>query len=331
MYSDYWMVLFSTSCFANILGLNISSAFNSAVTIYILIPFLIIPQLLLAGVVVKFDKLNPTLATQGSVPVAGEVMASRWAFEALAVNQFKQNEYEKHFYKEDKRISIATYKKDFWMQKLINKVSKIDNELKEGKRVADIEQDINLLYNELRREEKYSRKKCPPLADLSKKIFTENTSREIKEYLNTTIKNHYINVEIAARKKHDAITQKFIKTLTNDGLVKLKDDYENISLTQLVKNSNDISGERCLEKEGRLIQQTDPVFQDPVNSKLGRAHFFAPRKNFAGYYYSTFWFNITVIWLMSAILMITLYYDVFKLVLEGMGNAASRLSKKKKR
>ena len=45
MYSDYWFVLFSISCFANILGLNISSAFNSAVTIYILIPFLIIPQL----------------------------------------------------------------------------------------------------------------------------------------------------------------------------------------------------------------------------------------------------------------------------------------------
>ena len=93
MYTDYWMVLFTTSCFANILGLNISSAFNSAVTIYILIPFLIIPQLLLAGVVVKFDKLNPTLASQGSVPISGEVMASRWAFEALAVNQFKENAY----------------------------------------------------------------------------------------------------------------------------------------------------------------------------------------------------------------------------------------------
>jgi ABC transport system ATP-binding/permease protein len=52
MYFDYWMVLFSTSCFANMLGLNISSAFNSAVTIYILIPFLLIPQLLLSGVIV---------------------------------------------------------------------------------------------------------------------------------------------------------------------------------------------------------------------------------------------------------------------------------------
>ena len=329
MYADYWLILFSTSCFANILGLNISSAFNSAVTIYILIPFLIIPQLLLAGVVVKFDKLNPTLATQGSVPVAGEVMASRWAFEALAVNQFKQNEYEKYFYKEDKRISIATYKKDFWMQKLVNKVTKIDNEIKEGKHPADLDQDIRLLYSELKREERYSRKKCPVLADLSKGIYTETTSAGIKEYLNNTIRNHYINVEIAARKKHDEITQKFIRKLTNDGLVKLKDDYENLSLTQLVKNANDISGERCLEKDGRLIQQTDPIFQDPVNSRLGRAHFFAPRKNFAGYYYSTFWFNICVIWMMSLVLIITLYFDVFKKILDGIANLASHLRKKK--
>ncbi|MCA6434581.1 MAG: ATP-binding cassette domain-containing protein, partial [Cytophagales bacterium] len=34
----YWMILFSCSCFANMLGLNISSAFDSAVTIYIIIP-----------------------------------------------------------------------------------------------------------------------------------------------------------------------------------------------------------------------------------------------------------------------------------------------------
>src|SRR5690606_25641049 len=99
MYGDYWLVLFTVSCFANMLGLNISSAFNSAVTIYILIPFLIIPQLLLAGVVVKFDKLNPTVASigggGGKVPVVGEVMASRWAYEALAVNQFKENSFEK--------------------------------------------------------------------------------------------------------------------------------------------------------------------------------------------------------------------------------------------
>jgi ABC-type multidrug transport system ATPase subunit len=329
MYTDYWIVLFTTSCFANTLGLNISSAFNSAVTIYILIPFLIIPQLLLAGVVVKFDKLNPTLATQGSVPLAGEVMASRWAFEALAVNQFKENKYEKIFYKEDKRISIASYKKDYWMQKILNKVGKIENELKAGKNTTDLKNDISLLYNELSKEEKYSKKKCPVLNEITTEKYNENTARGVKDYLGNTLKNHYINVDIAARKKHNDLTLELIKKLGNDGLVTLKDNSENESLTQLVKNANDISGERCLEKNGRLIQQTDPVFQDPIDSKLGRAHFFAPRKNFLGSYYSTFGFNMCLIWMMSLVLIITLYFDVFKRVLDGLESLFSMFSKKK--
>ena len=328
MYGDYWFVLFTTSCFANILGLNISSAFNSAVTIYILIPFLIIPQLLLAGVVVKFDKLNPTLAAQGSVPVVGEMMASRWAFEALAVNQFKENEYEKIFYKEDKRISIASYKKDFWMQKITNKIVKIDNELKAGKKLSDLTYDIDLLHNELKKEEAYNKKKCPVLDDITIDKYTSATGAEISKYLNVTVKNYYINMENVARKKSDNLTVKLIKDLGNEGLVNLKDRSENQNLIQLVKNENDL-GEKALEKDGRLIQRTDPIFQDPIDSKIGRAHFFAPRKNFLGSYYSTFGFNMCVIWLMSLILIVTLYFDVFKLVLDGIERLFSVFKKKK--
>ena len=329
MFADYWMILFTTSCFANILGLNISSAFNSAVTIYILIPFLIIPQLLLAGVVVKFDKLNPTLATQGSVPIVGEAMASRWAFEALAVNQFKENKYEKDFYKEHKRISIASYKKDYWMPKIVAKVGKIDKELKMGKTINELKNEVEFLHNELAKEEAYSKKPCKVLDKITTGTYNDEVAKGIKEYLDVTIKNHYISVDIAARKKENDLTMKLIKTLGNDGLVKLKDDYENESLTQLVKNANDISGERSLEKDGRLIQQTDPVFEDPTDSKIGRAHFFAPRKNFLGFYYSTFWFNICVIWLMSISLIITLYFDVFKRVLDSLENLAGLFKKKK--
>jgi len=77
MQFSYWMVLFSCSCFANMLGLNISSAFNSAVAIYILIPLLLIPQLILSGVVINFDRFNPQISTLDEVPVLGEIMASR--------------------------------------------------------------------------------------------------------------------------------------------------------------------------------------------------------------------------------------------------------------
>lgn len=332
MYSDYWLVLFTTSCFANILGLNISSAFNSAVTIYILIPFLIIPQLLLAGVVVKFDKLNPTLAAQGSVPIAGEVMASRWAFEALAVNQFKENLYEREFYKEERRISIASYKKDYWMQKISNKVGKIEGELAAGKKNKEIAADIKFLHDELAKEAvSPSKLRCPVLNDITIEKYDGQVAKGIKSFLDGTLRSHYRDVDNAARKKHNEITMGLIKKLgSNEALVKMKDDYENESLTQLVKNANDISGERSLEKDGRLIQQTDPVFQDPVDSNLGRAHFFAPRKKLGGKYYQTFWFNILVIWIMSVVLMVTLYFDVFKKVLDSLEVLAGMVKKKKR-
>ena len=103
---SYWLVLFSTSCLANMIGLNISSAFNSVITIYSLIPVIIIPQLLFSGVFVKFDKLHQGSFTSSEfVPVIGDMMPARWSFEALAVEQFKNNKYEKNFFRYNMEIS----------------------------------------------------------------------------------------------------------------------------------------------------------------------------------------------------------------------------------
>lgn len=319
MFSDYWMVLFTTSCFANILGLNISSAFNSAVTIYILIPFLIIPQLLLAGVVVKFDKLNPTLAKQGSVPLSGEIMASRWAFEALAVNQFKENKYERNFYKFDKSISVAQYKKDYWMPKLESKLVKIDNALKEGKKLGDVKDDIDLLRNEITKENQNNKRvKTDIVTRLNVKDYNADVVAGVRDYLGK-IKDYYINIQNSAYKKLDEVKVSMQKTPADkEKFLQLAAHCDNENLNNLVKNAGELN--RCIEKDGKLIQQIDPIFADPTESKLGRAHFFAPRKNLFGIYFPTYWFNICVIWLMSLVLMITLYFDVFKKTLDMLGN-----------
>jgi ABC transport system ATP-binding/permease protein len=327
MFTDYWMVLFTTSCFANILGLNISSAFNSAVTIYILIPFLIIPQLLLAGVVVKFDKLNPTLAKVGSVPLSGEIMASRWAFEALAVNQFKNNKYERNFYKFDKSVSVASYKKDYWMPKLESKLSKIDNGLRDGKTLNDLRDDIELLYNEISKELKFNKKVTTSvIGRINVKDYNADVVGGIKTYLGK-IKDYYINVQNSSYKKMDDVNLSMQKTPADkERFLLLKATCDNENLNNLVKNASELN--RCIEKNGKLIQQIDPIFEDPIESKLGRAHFFAPRKYFLVGYFSTYWFNICVIWFMSVILIVTLYFDLFKKVLDGLGSLASFRKKK---
>jgi len=57
-----------------------------------------------------------------------------------------------------------------------------------------------------------------------------------------------------------------------------------------------------------------------------RAHFFAPRKKLFGRYYDTFWVNLLVIWMMSLVLVITLYYNLFKKFIDSTGELFSKLS-----
>jgi len=133
---QYWLVLFSTACCANMIGLNLSSALNSVITIYILIPFILIPQLLFSGVLVKYDKLNlGNIFSYEYVPFIGEIMPARWSFEALAVEQFKNNKYERIFFPYDMEISRNNWNASFL-------VPALDKILQECSRVTEVNDNL---------------------------------------------------------------------------------------------------------------------------------------------------------------------------------------------
>jgi ABC transport system ATP-binding/permease protein len=134
----YWLILFSVAVFSNLLGLNISSAFDSVVAIYILVPLLLIPQILLCGVIVKFDDLQNKNAPKDVVPIAGEIMASRWAFEALAVEQYKDNRYMAHFFEMEKEMAQARFRSDILTTELIGQVDLVDGWIRLNKPADEI-------------------------------------------------------------------------------------------------------------------------------------------------------------------------------------------------
>ena len=107
MYLHYWIALFSAWASASILGLVISDTFKTAITVYILIPFIVIPQIILSGIIVRYEKLNPNISSPAKIPFYGEIITARWAYEALTTHQFINNEYEKEFYVYDKILSQA--------------------------------------------------------------------------------------------------------------------------------------------------------------------------------------------------------------------------------
>lgn len=320
MWLDYWLILFATSCFANMLGLNISSAFNSVVTIYILIPILLIPQLLLSGVIVKFDKLNPSLASQTVVPVSGEMMASRWAFEALAVNQFKENEFEKQFYPFHQQMSEASFKRNFWHSEVKKRLETCKIHHKDSSKAELVKNAWLVVQNELEKEQQLNPNIKLGISVKAFENYPENHYDLLSSYL-VAVKRHYNTLSNKSREQDNALKAKLSSMDTSKNyFIELRNQYQNENLADLVKNSNTVS--KIIEYDGELVQKTDPIFKE---GKGLRAHFFAPTKKIFGNKIDTFWVNIFVLVLYTFMLFVMLYFDVMKKSIDFIGSLGVRL------
>ncbi|GAB4341747.1 MAG: ATP-binding cassette domain-containing protein [Flammeovirgaceae bacterium] len=323
LYGIYWAVLFSTSCFANLLGLNISATFNSVITIYILIPILLIPQLILGGIVVNYDHINPIFINKkGKVPLVGEMMASRWAFEALVVSQFKDNLYEREYFDLDKQIAVADYKRIYFYPTLLSKLEAcLEYKSKDNINHPDYLENLQILNHELSNEmKKNSFVKFTKLDILTPKTFDILQAEELKKEINTA-KNYYVLQYNRLSNKKDNIIAEKIKT--KEGKKQYQDlmnQNHNKKIEDLVLNLG--TDKRIVEYNDRLIQKIYPIYQEPYSSNIFdfRSHFFAHTKQLFGYQIPTLYFNIGVIWVMLLVLYVTLYYEVFKKILNSWSN-----------
>lgn len=320
MYFEYWLVLFTAMCSSNMMGLVISDSFKTVITIYILIPFLIIPQLILSGIIVKFEKLNPNISNPRDIPFYGEVITARWAYEALAVYQFKENKYERHFYAFDKAMSISDFRKNYWIRTLNNKVSFLERNMRNSEKEEESLESLELLRNEISKEMKSESGKLVFFKDIDKLYIDkidDSVIQSLKDYLEN-LNKYYIKLYNKANGLKDQLISNLQKNAEErEGFMKLKREYHNDNLGDLLRNSNEMN--RIIEYDGELFQKIDPVFLDPPN-KFVKAHFYAPRKQFLGNYFDTFWVNITVMWLMSIALFFVLYFRILKKALEFFEN-----------
>jgi len=310
---SFWLVLFSTFSFANILGLNISSALNSVVTIYILIPFILVPQLLLSGTIVKFDKLHKNIASVNYVPLVGDMMTSRWAYEALAVSQFINNDYERNFYMTDKKKSEYGFLYSALIPELETKINIILNDLQTDSLKEKTEKNLRILRNEIVKLENRSKIKFKGVNKITYDKFNERVAKKAEKFLKR-LKKIYTKKRAEAASEADKINNKLVEALgSQEALIKLKEDNNNIALEQMLKNSQEL--ERIKETDNELIQMVDPIFRYPTNN-WGRAHFYAPVKRFAGMLIPTLQYNVLFIWFTSFILYLLLVFDGFRFLIE---------------
>ena len=311
----YWLILFSTACFANMAGLNISAGLDSVVAIYILIPFILVPQLLLSGTIVPFDNLNPTISSRVNVPLIGDLMASRWSFEAMAVTQFKDNPYEKLFYPSEKAISGYSWITAYQIPALQSMLDECRLNIVRRQNTRKTETMMQILGNEIPGLEKQAGFRHNPLSDLKISLFTDETRKQMSSWLDSL--NFVFSGRLNnASASHDAIYHKLVNDMGQERVYAFRQEYYNDDLADLVLNS--ASTDKIIQGRDKLIRKKDPVFMDPV-SRVGKSHFYAPLKFIGNLAISTLWFNICALWFMSLILYLTLQYNILRKTIEYFG------------
>lgn len=305
---EYWVILFSTSCMANVLGLNISSAFNSAKVIYIIVPLLIIPQLIFSGVIVKFDKLHPIFSSNNEVPWIGNAMASRWAYEALAVTQAVDNEHEKRQFDLHQKQSNASWKRDYWIPEMKNQLTILADRKSSLK---DFEKAKRILSNEVEKEiSNWGNLECKDcVAGLSKlqkgKSSVQEVQFNIGAFLETLKKQYNLNYNQTTEQLDQLVLKMGEKNYEASQAA-----FINESLQDLVTNRTEV--QKIIVTNDELIQKDDPLYMDPKNTRLLDAPFYTYKKYWFGIPMSTFTANILVLWGMTILLIIALYYDLLR-------------------
>jgi len=299
---NYWLVLFSTAMFAILLGLNISASLRSVIAIYITIPFILVPFILLAGTIVSYDKLHHRMASAEFVPVVGDIMPSKWAYEALVVNQFSNNKFQIHFDKIDNKIENRSYELDWLIPDIISKIrdAEIAIENRENEKATRIVWTIANAISNIK-----GTNNAPVIFDgelpgksyfSNLKIYLENLKGSIAKEINSL------------KYESDGILDSLVSNgMSMRQIRELKSTYQNKAVAELVMNTNDLR--KVYEHKGKLIQKAVPIYKPPA-SRMGRAHFYAGIKQLGNLKIKTLWFNTAIIWIMTLIMYFVIVGDL---------------------
>jgi len=291
------------------LGLNISAGMRTAVSIYILIPLILVPMLLLGGAMIKFDDLHKSISKKIYVPLMGDIMVTRWAYEALCVEQFKSNRFEKPFFKYDMEISQNDWYASFLIPSL--KV-KVDNCLTAGNN-PDYKKDAEANLRKLNFHIKYlsSISGIVPgnwISNLNYKAFNESVAMEAITLLDSLRNSFRIQSRVISYER-DSLYKQISTRMGESRFIEMRAKNYNENLANVVLNR--LATNKIYDADNELIQKADPIFMAP-GSKSGRAHFFAPYKQIGNLKIETLIFDMATVWFMIFSLFVTLYYNILK-------------------
>ena len=291
----WWLILFLSSVLANLTGLILSQSLSSIVSIYITIPLLLIPQILLCGLVVKFDDLTPH-STTGNVPVIGDMIPSRWAFEALAVSSFSYNDFEREIFPHDKIKYQTQYYRTVWIDELDSRLENADST-----DLAIVRNNLPVLWERFGIKPYGGR-----LEDIRQETLDTAVLADIRAWL-TYAEDTLVTIGTRATLAADRWLSDYQKIHGREALITLRRNNCNEFLESLVINSS--SEDLYTVIDGTIVPRVGQVWLDP-SSRNGRAPFYSSTKIVGNIKFSTLAFNIGILVLMCLSAGILLFLDI---------------------
>jgi len=274
--------------------------------------------MVLSGAMFSFEKLNRNISRIDKVPLLAEFMPTRWSYEALMVNQFKQNRFQVNFYDLEKDITNADFKISYYLPELESRLIDIKSAVQVSKIYEGFGEDVELLKNEIISESIQT-----PVFEAPNEGFFNPDSLDMDkisqlEDIISELKLYYLEIFSRNEKARNNKVKNLLKN-KKDTYYEYLNDFHNESLSDHVRKIYE--RKKIVAFDHRLVRMIDPVFRDPVPQHPldFRTHFFAPRKHFLGRYFDTFNFNMTVIWILSALLYALLYFDVLGRIVRRKG------------
>ena len=293
LFTTWWLILFVTAFLANLTGLLLSQCLSSIVAIYISIPMLLIPQILLCGLVVSFSDLTPK-STTGNVPLVGNLIPSRWAYEALAVSSFTDNAYEKEFFEVDRQKYENQFYNMGYLYELQSQLQTLRDEQKNHKPVDP--NHIEVIRDNLPRVTAFCG--IQPYQGAYDYQSLYNYMQEAEK--NLTKRSNKLALE------RDAIMSKLLRTAGKDGVLQLKRDNYNLKLEDCVVGADQHSMVDVIDN--CIVPRTGLIFLTPFTS-CGNAPFYSSEKVVGSWHIKTLWFNISIMLLMSILCIVLLLTD----------------------
>ncbi len=286
MFFVWWSILWITAFLANLTGLWLSQTLSSIVAIYITIPLLLIPQILLCGVVIKFDDLNTNANDKNIVPLIGEIIPARWSFETLVVEQFCSNAYNSPFFPIEKEKFLAQYYKDIHLEQVRSLVERYEDGEEDATLRKTIENELKVLGHAAHIE--------PFTGDGSIDSYLNKVDSSLK------IRAHNFTAYL------DQTRGKLIRDNGAEWLNNLKRSHHNMAIEDLVMGAG--NNRFFKESNNRIYPKMGQIYFEPDN-RCGRAPFYSHEKNLAGYYFSTYKFNLLVLCFFAILSIIAIFAE----------------------